>query len=229
MREAQKKLAEAQRHDAVEKQEEAKRELELAKAELEAILRQLREEEVGRTLAMLEARFRKMLELQNQVNDGTKRLDQVPRDRARPRRRNRGRPAEPQGGRQSWPRPTRRWPCCTKKDRPSLFPKRSATCATTWSKSSCGWPRPRSDEITQGIEEDIIVALEEMIAALQKAQKDLRQEGQAQADPAGSHRGPLGRHLRRNQNDPLDANVGQQAHPALHRNDPRPNRPNRPN
>ena len=78
MRDAEKKLAEAQRDQAVQKQEEAKRELELAKAELEAILRQLREEEIGRTLAMLESRFRKMLELQNQVNTGTKRLDKVP-------------------------------------------------------------------------------------------------------------------------------------------------------
>ena len=41
-------------------------------------LRQLREEEIGRTLAMLESRFRKMLDMQNQVNTGTKRLDKIP-------------------------------------------------------------------------------------------------------------------------------------------------------
>ena len=53
------------------------RELEQAKAELEEILRQLREEEMARTLAMLEARFRKMLDAQVEVYEGTKRLDKV--------------------------------------------------------------------------------------------------------------------------------------------------------
>ena len=44
---------------------QAIKELELAKAELERVLRQLREEEIERTLTQLAARFRKMLELQN--------------------------------------------------------------------------------------------------------------------------------------------------------------------
>ena len=78
MQEAQKKLEEAKREDAVEKQAEALRELEQAKAELEEILRQLREEEMARTLAMLESRFRKMLDAQIEVYEGTKRLDKVP-------------------------------------------------------------------------------------------------------------------------------------------------------
>ena len=50
----------------------------MAKAELEKILRQLREEEIGRMLAMLEARFRQMLQLQEEVYEGTVRLDKVP-------------------------------------------------------------------------------------------------------------------------------------------------------
>ena len=78
MREAEEKLEEAQRQGAAEKQEEAIRELEQAKAELEEILRQLREEEIARVLAMLEARFRKMLQIQQEVYEGTVRLDKVP-------------------------------------------------------------------------------------------------------------------------------------------------------
>ncbi len=70
MREAEKKLEEAQRKGAVEKQEEAIRELEQAKADLEEILRQLREEEIERMLAMLEARFPKMLQMQRDVLEG---------------------------------------------------------------------------------------------------------------------------------------------------------------
>ena len=82
MKEAEKKLEEAEREGAVEKQEEAIRELEQAKAELEEILRQLREEEIVRMLAMLEARFRKMLELQREVYDGTVAAGQGSRGRS---------------------------------------------------------------------------------------------------------------------------------------------------
>ena len=77
MKEAQQKLEEAKRTEAKEKQAEAIKELEQAKADLEEILRQLREEEMSRTLAMLEARFRKMLDQQVEVYEGTKRLDKV--------------------------------------------------------------------------------------------------------------------------------------------------------
>ncbi|MFH1920930.1 MAG: hypothetical protein ABIP48_13760 [Planctomycetota bacterium] len=78
MREAHKKLEEAQREGAVKEQEEAIRELEQAKAELEEILRQLREEEIERTLTLLEARLEKMLGMQREVNEGTLRLDKIP-------------------------------------------------------------------------------------------------------------------------------------------------------
>ena len=79
MEEAKKKLEKAQQEGAAKDQEEAIKELEQAKAELEQILRQLREEEIQRVLAMLEARFRKMLEMQRDVYDGTVALDKVPR------------------------------------------------------------------------------------------------------------------------------------------------------
>jgi hypothetical protein len=80
MREAQRRLEEAKRKDAVEEQEKAREELEAAKAELEKILRQLREEEIERMLAMLEGRFRKMLEIQIRIYEDTIRLDRVPED-----------------------------------------------------------------------------------------------------------------------------------------------------
>ncbi len=73
-----KKLEETERKGATEQQLKAIKELEQAKAELERILRQLREEELERTLTQLAARFRKMLELQTAVYEGTVRLDKVP-------------------------------------------------------------------------------------------------------------------------------------------------------
>src|SRR5262249_22821244 len=68
----------AKRKEAVEEQEKAKAELEKAKAALEEILRQMREEEIERTLAQLEGRFKKMLEMQVKVYESTKRLDKIP-------------------------------------------------------------------------------------------------------------------------------------------------------
>jgi hypothetical protein len=77
MRDAQKKLEQAKRDDAIEAMKEAEREMALAKKELEEILRQLREEEIERTLAMLEGRFRQMLERQVRVFESTQKLDQI--------------------------------------------------------------------------------------------------------------------------------------------------------
>jgi len=55
----------------------AEREMAAAKKELEEILRQLRKEEVERTLAMLEGRFRKMLEREVRLTESTRKLDKV--------------------------------------------------------------------------------------------------------------------------------------------------------
>ncbi len=77
MRSAQEKLEQAIRDNAVEEMKIAEREMALAKKELEEILRQLRKEEVERTLAMLEGRFRKMLEREIRVQESTRKLGLV--------------------------------------------------------------------------------------------------------------------------------------------------------
>ena len=74
MRSAQKKLQEAQPADAIEEMKEAEKEIALAKKQLEEVLRQMREEEVERTLAKLEERFRKMLEREIRVKQSTEKL-----------------------------------------------------------------------------------------------------------------------------------------------------------
>jgi hypothetical protein len=77
MQKAQKQLEKAEREGAAEEQQKAVQELEQAKAELERVLRQLREEEMEQTLTMLAARFKKMLEAQIRVQEGTVRLDRI--------------------------------------------------------------------------------------------------------------------------------------------------------
>ncbi|MDZ4849923.1 MAG: hypothetical protein SGI77_11605 [Pirellulaceae bacterium] len=74
MKKATQEIKKDQRQEAVEEQWAAEEELRQAAEELERILVQLREEEIERSLADLESRFRRMLEMQNRVLDQSKRL-----------------------------------------------------------------------------------------------------------------------------------------------------------
>ena len=78
MRDAQRNLEDAKRGQAIEDMKKAEREMALAKKELEEILRQLRDEEVERTLAMLEGRFRQMLEREVKLCESTKKMEEIP-------------------------------------------------------------------------------------------------------------------------------------------------------
>ena len=185
MREAQQRLAEAKREGAVKEQEEARRLLEEAKAELEEILRQLREEEIERMLALLEGRFRKMLEMQLRVYENTKRVDKIPAGQ-------RGREIDIQAGKLSL------------EERRIVAEADKALALLREEGSSVAFPevvqqmqedmrqvvgllaKTRIGRITQGIEEDIIAALEEMIEALQQAQQDQEQRQQQQQPPSSS-------------------------------------------
>lgn len=179
MQDAQKKLEEARRNESVEDQRKAKEELEKAKAQLEEILRQLREEEIKRTLAALEARFRKMLEMQLVVYESTRRLDQLPAD-------SRGEAYIVQCGKLAFD------------ERKIALEAQKALAILQEEGSSVAFPASveqmsedmeqvgnrladtRVDDITIGIEEDIIASLEEMIEALQQAQKDQEEQEQQQ-------------------------------------------------
>jgi hypothetical protein len=74
---AEDKIRKDQRKDAPEDQDKALENLRAAQKKLEDLLRQLREEEIERLLAKLEARCRHMLALQIAVRDGTVELDKV--------------------------------------------------------------------------------------------------------------------------------------------------------
>jgi hypothetical protein len=186
MQEAQKKLEEAQRKEAVDKQAEALRELERAKAELEEILRQLREEEMARTLALLESRFRKMLEAQIEVYEGTKRLDKVPEAQ-------RDRDDEIEAGRLSAKEAQiaieadRALEILKEEGSAVAFPEAVVEIRDDMITVRDYLGEAKVGHLTQGVEQDIIAALEEMIAALQKAQKD--RENKNQQPPPNSDAG----------------------------------------
>ncbi len=194
MRDAQQKLEQARREESLADQQKAREELEKAKAELEQILRQLREEELERTLAQLEGRFRKMLEMQLRVYESTRRLDQV----SPPQR---GDDFVVQAGKLSFD-----------EQKISLEAQKALTLLLE-EGSSVAFPATveqmqedmdqvtrrlgdaKIDELTIGIEEDIIASLEEIIEALQQAQQDLeekkQQQQQQQQQQQGEQEQPL--------------------------------------
>jgi hypothetical protein len=183
MQQAEAKLAKAQREGADRPQEEAIRHLQLAKAELEKILRQLREEEIGRMLAMLEGRFRQMLQLQEEVYEGTVRLDKVP---SAERTHNHEIESSRLSGKESQ--------ILVELDK-ALLLLRDDGSAVAFVESA---QQMRDDveqivgrlaqakvgRLTQSTEEDVLAALKEMIEALKKAQKDLDNKKQPPAMPA---------------------------------------------
>jgi hypothetical protein len=188
---ARQKLEEAERSGAAREQEQALRELEEARAELERILRQLREEEMERTLALLEARFRRMLEAQIDVYEGTVRLDRVPQDA-------RDHDDEIEGGRLS-----RQEEAIVREADKALeilleegtsvaFPEAVTQMRTDMQDVAGRLAKMEVSERTQQIEEDIIEQLEESIEILQKALEDLEKNRTqpGQAPPPGEPQDP---------------------------------------
>jgi hypothetical protein len=173
MKEAQRKLEEAKRSEAKDKQEDAIRELEQAKAELEEILRQLREEEIARMLAALETRFRKMLQMQIAVYEGTKRLDRVSdKDRDRDDEIESGRLSRKEAEIVS--EADRAMAVLAEDGTAVAFPEAVEEMREDMEKVVVRLADFKVNMMTQGLEEDIISGLEEMIEALKKAQKELR-------------------------------------------------------
>lgn len=76
-RQAEQHIRQEKRQEASNKQDKAIEELEKAKKKLEEILRQLREEEMQRMLAALQARCERMLAMQIAIYDGTRRLSET--------------------------------------------------------------------------------------------------------------------------------------------------------
>jgi hypothetical protein len=179
MQEAQQQLEQAKRAGAAKEQEKAVEELEQARAELERILRQLREEELERMLVMLEARFRKMLEEQIEIYEETRRLDAAVGKAA-------DHELEIASGRLSRKeslivREADRALVLLREDGTSIaFPEAIEQARNDMQSIANRLRNAKVDLITQGLEEDVIAALEEALAAMQQALKDLRDQQQQQ-------------------------------------------------
>lgn len=182
MRDAQEQLEKAERENAVAKQEEARRLLEQAKAELEEILRQLREEEIERTLALLEARFRKMLKMQESVYDNTVSLDKSNQSGDDPT-------VPARAAKLSFQQKKivveadRALTLLREEGSSVAFPEVVEQIRDDMQQVTDRLAEVQTGTITQGIEEDIIVLLKEMIEALQQAQKDQEERQPPEGQP----------------------------------------------
>jgi hypothetical protein len=187
MQEAQERLEEAQREGAAEEQQRAVEELEQAKAEFERILRQLREEEMERMLVLLEARFRKMLDEQVAVYEETQKLDaasdNVPEHELEISAGRLGRREE------LIVREADRALVLLREDGTSVaFPEAVEQARDDMQAIAKRLNDAKVDLLTQTMEEDVIAALEETLAALQQALEELRQQQSQQ--PSGGAASP---------------------------------------
>ncbi|MEM9353108.1 MAG: hypothetical protein AAGA92_08850 [Planctomycetota bacterium] len=183
MQQAAQELEEGRRTGALDKQRDALKKLAEAKKELERILRQLREEEMERMLVMLEARFRKMLEDQIAVYKRTQALEEgletVPTHEM-----------EISASRLSRKqtaiaRDAERALLLLREDGTSVaFPEAIELAKEDMEEVAGRLQRVLVGAITQGIEEDIIESLEEAVAALRQALKEL-DEKKGQPQPGG--------------------------------------------
>ena len=149
--------------------------MEQAKAELERVLRQLREEELERTLTQLAARFRKMLEMQTAVYDGTVRLDQVPEaERTHDHEIESARLSREES--QIVHEVDKALSLLHEEGSSVAFPEAVDQMRDDMRQVAERLAAIKVDKLTQGIEQDIIAALEETIAALDKSIKDLEKK-----------------------------------------------------
>jgi hypothetical protein len=186
MKSAQEQLEKAERDGAQAEQQQAIEELEQAKADLERILRQLREEEMERMLVLLEARFRKMLEEQNEVYSETKKLDKA--SATAPEHE-----LEIASGRLSRRerlivREADRALVLLREDGTSIaFPESVEQARDDMQQIAERLNRVKVDLLTQTMEEDVIAALEETLAAIQQSLEKLRdQKAQQQGGGGGA-------------------------------------------
>ncbi len=190
MREAQEKLKKAEREGAGEEQEEAIRQLQQAKTELERILRQLREEEIEQVLVALEARLVKMLQMQREVYEGTERLDKASADGL-------SHEQEIDAGRLS----SREAEIVVETDKALMLlrddgssvamPEALSQARDDMQQVVARLAQAKVGQITLGIEEDVVMALDEMLNAVRQAMEDAEQRRQnSQQGQPGMPRDP---------------------------------------
>lgn len=191
MEDAQKKLKEGEREGAVEKQREAEQELRAAIEELEEILRQLREEEIERSLTALEERLRLMLQLQNKVLDESKRLQEIGaggNDRQVEIRAN----SLANDEKKIVGEAQRALLLLREEGTSAAFPESLSHIISDMQKVVDRLTKADVGKLTIGIEEDIVASLEELVAAMSEIKKENKERKENQMQAPGQQQGQPG-------------------------------------
>ena len=199
MKQAQERLEEARRKEAREDQEKAIEELETARAELEEILRQIREEEVERLLVQLESRIRAMLRSEKGVLTGCDKL-QATASSAQPATAAQARERELEASRLAREQSAvaadaGRALVLVRDDGSAVaIPEALEQVRLDCIQSAARLGRGDVGATTRGIVQDVVTSLEEMLAALEKAQREQQQrqqQGQGGGRPSQPGEQPL--------------------------------------
>jgi hypothetical protein len=197
MRQAREKLDQAKRREARGEQEKAIEELETARAELEEILRQMREEEVERLLVQLGARIRAMLRAERAVLAGTEKIAGIgpAADGPPPAERERQLEAARLGREQAAiSNDASRALTLVRDDGSAVaIPEALEQVRDDSVQAAARLARGDVGATTRGILQDLVASLEEMLAALEKAQREqqARQQSPSGGRPAEPGQQPL--------------------------------------
>ncbi len=168
-----------------------------------------------RVLALLEGRFRQMLEEEIKIYEATQRLDQTPEDE-------RGRNLDIRANKLAFDQrkvagqADRCLTLLLEEGSSVAFPEVVEQIRDDMESVSDRLAESKVGTITQDLEQEIIASLEEMIAAFQKAQQDLEEPPPPQPGEAGrNRRTAAGRRAGRTEDDPLAADARQSAHAAI--------------
>jgi hypothetical protein len=180
MREAQERLEQANRREARAEQEKAMEELETARAELEEILRQMREEEVERLLVQLEARIRSMLRAERGVLAGAEKLADAAAQATREHQLESARLGREQT--KIGAEAMKALELVREDGSAVAVPQALEQIRDDSLQASARLARGDVGGTTRGIVQDLVTGLEEMLAALEQAQRDQRAQ---QQNPSG--------------------------------------------
>ena len=181
MRQARERLDGAERGEAREAQQRAVEELETARAELEEILRQVREEEVTRLLVQLEARIRGMLKAERGVLADAEKLSAVAAAQAeRERQLEAARLSREQGA--ITVDAAKALTLLRDDGTAAAIPQALEQVHDDSAEAAARLTRGDVGRDTLGLLGDLVVGLEEMLAAIEKAQQAQQAD---EASPAG--------------------------------------------
>jgi DNA repair exonuclease SbcCD ATPase subunit len=192
MRQARKAVEEARRREARAEQEKALEALETARAELEQILRQLREEEVERLLVQLAARVRQMLKAEVAVRSGVGETVAAGGPTGREQELEAARLAREQA---KIGAAARRALALLRDDGSAVaIPQALEQVRDDSDEAARRLERGDLGGTTRGLLDDLVVALEEMLAAVERARTDRQQQAagrQGEGRPARPGEQPL--------------------------------------